>query len=185
VTVQQYAVFLEATGYSPPPEWDIQQLDPGRPVVYVSWQDAAAFAKWAGARLPTEAEWEYSARGREEGAKYPWGNEPASGRANCRHPFDGGAGWKKYLSRPGMFPANGFGLNDMAGNVWEWCADWDGAYSASEAINPRGSGSGSKRIVRGGGWNSSDSAVRVAMRGGNDPSSRAPHIGFRIARGGR
>ncbi len=185
VTVRQYAVFLQATGYSPPPEWEAQMENPEHPVVYVSWHDAVTFAIWAGARLPTEAEWEYAARGGAEGKKYPWGDESAGGRANCRHPFEGGAGWKKFLGSPGMFSANGFGLNDMAGNVWEWCADRDGAYSASETINPKGSVSGSKRIVRGGAWNSGETAVRVAMRGGNDPATRAPHIGFRIARGGR
>lgn len=185
IAVRQYAVFLQAAGYPPPPEWETQQENPERPVVYVSWHDAEAFAKWAGGRLPTEAEWEYAARGGIEGAKYPWGDDPANGRANCRHPFEGGTVWKKYLTAAGMFPANRFGLNDMAGNVWEWCADWDGSYSGADGVNPTGNVSGSKRIVRGGGWNSGESAVRVAIRGANDPATRAPHIGFRIARGGR
>lgn len=185
VTVEQYTVFLQATGHAAPPEWDAQRERPGRPVVYVSWYDAAAFAKWAGARLPTEAEWEYAAMGGLENPKFPWGDESAAGRANFRHPMEGGAGWKKYLVNTGEFPPNRYGLNDMAGNVWEWCADWDGSYSASNASNPRGSASGSRKVVRGGGWNSSEKALRVAMRGANDPASGAPHVGFRIVKGGR
>ena len=185
VTVRQYAVFLQATGHPEPPEWEKQLENPDRPVVFVSWQDAAAFARWVGARLPTEAEWEYAARSGVEGAKYPWGDDPPSGRANYRHPFESGAGWVKYLVKPGMFPPNRFGLNDMAGNVWEWCADWDGGYSDGPSVNPAGSPSGTKRIVRGGGWNSNDLVVRTAMRGGNDPATRGSHIGFRIARGGK
>lgn len=185
VTVEQYAVFLQATGHPQPSDWEAQLGHPERPVVYVSWNDAAAFAKWAGARLPTEAEWEYAARGGLDSARFPWGDNPASGRANLGNPMEGGAGWKKYLTKPGTWPANRYGLNDMAGNVWEWCADWDGPYSAADAANPTGSASGSRRIVRGGGFNSNESGVRVAMRGANDPATGAPNVGFRIARGGR
>jgi len=185
VTVQQYAVFLEASGHTPPPEWDRQLEQPNRPVVFVSWHDAVQFAKWAGGRLPTEAEWEYAARGGIDGGKYPWGDDSPDGRANCKHPFEGGAGWYRYLSKTGAFPENEFGLNDMAGNVWEWCADWDGPYQGSSASNPRGPSSGSNKSVRGGGWNSSAGTVRVAIRGGDDPATRGSHIGFRLVRGGR
>jgi serine/threonine-protein kinase len=185
VTVEQYAAFLQATGRPQPAEWETQLAHPEWPVIHVSWNDAAAFARWAGARLPSEAEWEYAARGGLDGARFPWGDDPAGSRANYRHPFEGGAGWKKYLAKPGSFPANRFGLNDMAGNVWEWCADWDGPYASSDAVNPAGASSGLRRVVRGGGWNSGETSLRVAMRGGNDPSTSAPHIGFRVARDGR
>ncbi|MHB9030772.1 MAG: SUMF1/EgtB/PvdO family nonheme iron enzyme [Candidatus Latescibacterota bacterium] len=185
VTVGQYSDFLQATGRPQPSEWETQLAHPEWPVISVSWNDAAAFARWAGGRLPSEAEWEYAARGGLDGARFPWGDDPAGNRANYRNPFEGGAGWKKYLTKPGAFPANRFGLNDMAGNVWEWCADWDGSYSASDAVNPAGASSGSRRVVRGGGWNSGETSLRVAMRGGNAPATGAPHVGFRVARGGR
>jgi formylglycine-generating enzyme required for sulfatase activity len=185
VTVAQYADFLQATGRAQPPEWETQLAHPEWPVIFVSWNDAAAFARWAGGRLPTEAEWEFAARGSLDSARFPWGDDPAGSRANYRNPFEGGAGWKKYLTKPGSFPANRFGLNDMAGNVWEWCADWDGPYSSSDAVNPSGASSGSRRVVRGGGWNSGETSLRVAMRGANDPATGAPHVGFRVARGER
>jgi serine/threonine-protein kinase PpkA len=185
ITVKQYAVFLASTGHEKPLEWETQIENPERPVVFVSWYDAAAFAKWAGGRLPAEAEWEYGAKGAQEGAPYPWGNDSPEGRANYRHPFEKGAGWTKYLMKPGMFPPNRFGLNDMAGNVWEWCEDWDGKYTEAAAVNPSGPSAGQARIIRGGAWNSGGSQIRTSMRGRDVPSGREPHIGFRIARGGK
>jgi len=185
ITVEQYAVFLRDTGHPEPPEWDAQTAIPERPVVFVSWYDAAAFAKWAGARLPTEAEWEYAARGGLSRQMYPWGSEPPQGRANLGKPWENGNGWKKYLMKPGMFPPNGFGLFDMAGNVWEWTADRFGPYRAGLAVNPTGSRTGNLRVMRGGAWNSTESFVRNAIRGPSDPNVKKPHIGFRIARSGK
>jgi len=185
VTVEQYAVFLRNTGHSEPPEWKTQTATPDRPVVFVSWYDAAAFAKWAGARLPTEAEWEYAARGGLSRQMYPWGSEPPQGRANLGKPWENGNGWKKYLMKPGMFPPNGFGLFDMAGNVWEWTADRFGPYQSGLAVNPTGSRTGNLRVMRGGAWNSTESFVRNAIRGPSDPNVKKPHIGFRIARSSR
>ncbi|HDY88457.1 MAG TPA: zinc-ribbon domain-containing protein, partial [bacterium] len=116
ITVEQYAFFLKETGHSKPDNWNEQLSNPKRPVVFVSWHDAAAFARWAGARLPTEAEWEYASRSRLEGKKYSWGDISPSGRANFNNPWEKGMGWKKYLKEPGSFTSNRFGLNDMTGN---------------------------------------------------------------------
>ena len=185
ITVSQYAVFLRDTGRAVPDEWDRQLLQPDRPVIFVSWQDANAFARWADARLPTEAEWEFAARGGESGQKYPWGSNQPQGRANLGHPWNNGQGWNEYLVPPGQYPANGFGLFDMAGNVWEWTSDRFGQYSPGLSINPAGSDSGSLRVMRGGAWNSTENFVRNAVRGPSNPEVKGPHIGFRIARDAR
>ena len=182
ITVSQYAVFLRETGRAIPDEWDKQLVRPERPVIFVSWQDANAFARWAGARLPTEAEWEFAARGGVSGRKYPWGSEPPQGRANLGHPWNNGQGWDEYLVPPGQFQANSYGLADMAGNVWEWTADRFGQYRPGLSINPAGSDSGSLRVMRGGAWNSTENFVRNAVRGPSNPEVKGPHIGFRIAR---
>ena len=186
ITVAQYANFLEATGHPQPPNWSIQLSKPGRPVIYVSWNDADAYAKWAGGRLPTEAEWEYAARGGTEAQKYPWGNASPQQRANYGNAWQGGRGWVTALKEPGSYPQNLFGLNDMSGNVWEWVADWFGPYSDKVAVNPTGATSGRNgKVVRGGGWNSSSMQIRNSMRGGTQPDSKYPHTGFRIAQNAR
>jgi serine/threonine-protein kinase PpkA len=183
VTVAQYAQFISATGHKPPSNWEEQLKRPNRPVVFVSWNDASAFARWAGARLPTEAEWEYAARGGTDGAGYPWGEASPEGRATYGRDWAKGAGWIASLTEPGSYPPNRYGLNDMSGNVWEWCSDWFGPFDNRVAVNPSGAPSSQNgRVVKGGAWNSAAKQVRNAIRGGLDPASANANIGFRIAR---
>src|SRR5262249_14667184 len=136
VTNAEYAVFVKATKQRPPYNWPQGKMPDAKaslPVVDVSWDDAAAYAKWAGKRLPTEAEWERACRGLADGAKYPWGDRaPTSKDAR----FNG-------LEGPGevcKFPKNYFNLCDMAGNVWEWCSDWyeKDYYERAAERNPQG-----------------------------------------------
>jgi formylglycine-generating enzyme len=163
------------------------------PVVHVDHDDAVAFAGWAGLRLPTEAEWERAARGGLEQATYAWGEELLPGgehRCNIwqgRFPVsntadDGYAG----TSPVGSYAPNGLGLHDVAGNVWEWCADWWGTdHRPSPVRDPRGPSGGTARVMRGGSYLCHDSycnRYRVAARTQNDPQSAAGNLGFRVAR---
>jgi formylglycine-generating enzyme required for sulfatase activity len=166
---------------------------PRCPVEQVSWGDAQEFIKKLNAkgegtyRLPTEAEWEYAARA---GTTTPFGvgdgNNLSSSQANFDGNYPYGNGAKgKYLGKTaavGSYSANSWGLYDMHGNVWEWCADWDGEYSSSAQTDPAGPSSGSGRVIRGGSWSSIGMYLRSAFRNRNTPSNGYNHIGFRVLR---
>lgn len=161
------------------------------PVTHIGFADALAYCFWAGRRLPTEAEWEYAARGGLESNRYAWGDELVpDGEHRCNiwqgeFPRSNTAadGWVG-TSPVGNYPANGYGLTDMAGNVWEWCADWFAAdwYARSPLEDPLGPRNGEFRVMRGGSYLCHDSycnRYRVAARSGSAPDSTAGNLGFR------
>jgi formylglycine-generating enzyme required for sulfatase activity len=180
VTVAEYAGFVKATGHRAPYNWPKSGAPADRgsyPVTGVSWDDAAAYAKWAGKRLPTEAEWERACRGGVEEKIYPWGDEKPSKE---RVRFDGVEG-------PGpvcALPKTGFGLCDIAGNVWEWTADWYERtyYERAPDANPPGPESGQYRVLRGGSWADEAKYLTCAYRSWARPAERSPNIGFRCAK---
>ncbi|GAB2965505.1 formylglycine-generating enzyme family protein [Streptomyces pseudoechinosporeus] len=163
------------------------------PVVHVSWGDALAFCRWEGSRLPTEAEWEYAARGGLDQKRFPWGDELTPGgehRCNIwqgRFPFRNTAE-DGYLGTAPVdaFPPNGFGLFNTSGNVWEWCADWWGTdHGTGPHTDPTGPEQGTARVMRGGSYLCHDSycnRYRVAARTSNSPDSSVGNTGFRCVR---
>ena len=175
VTVKEYSRFLEETGYQQPAYWQPELDRPDDPVVGITWQDALAYANWSGKRLPTEAEWEYAARGGAINTIYPWGNEPD--RAHANYSSTGIAPVKQ-------FKPNGYGIYDMIGNVWEWCSDWysDGYYKVSPRKNPQGPFSGTHRVLRGGTWYSNEEQIRITKRYYSLPDIKSFHIGFRCVK---
>lgn len=178
VTVAQYRQFCAATKRKMPaaPRWG--WLDT-HPMVNVNWADAKAYADWAGAALPTEAQWEKAARG-TDGRRYPWGN--AWDAAKCSNSV--GANHPQQTAPVGSFPtgASAYGCLDMAGNVWQWCADWyaEDYYQHSPTRNPTGPNTGTTRVMRGGSWYGNYKGVYLCMsRGDNSPNTVSDIIGFR------
>lgn len=213
VTNAEYQVFVVATGYPDPrgigytavyerlkhnyePWNDPGFNQPNQPVTTVTWFDATAYCEWIGKRLPTEAEWEKAARGGLEGARYPWGdtepNNTSANFADSQTEFE----WRSadvddgylFTAPVGTFPPNGYGLYDMAGNVWEWCADWysptyysDVQGAESPPRNPKGPDTGERRVLRGGTWYRAVHTIRNAERISDYPDSSLNVVGFRCA----
>jgi formylglycine-generating enzyme required for sulfatase activity len=192
VTVGAYKRFAKSTGRSmpPPPSFNENWSLEDHPVVNVSWNDAVTFCEWTGGRLPTEAEWEYAARGGNNELKYPWGDMATHERANygkdpcCGGLAEGRDRWET-TSPAGSFEPNGFGLVDMVGNVFQWCADYFDPESPREAArDPRGpSKGGVGRVFRGASWASASQGLRVSRRDvlGRNEADRRDEIGFRCA----
>ena len=177
VTVAQYRKFCQATGRAMPPApfWGWKD---NHPVVNVTWDGAKAYCDWAGAALPTEAQWEKAARG-TDGRTYPWGDKWESGN------LWSSVGQRKMGTAPvASFPsgASPYGCLDMAGNVWQWCADWYDPTSPKSALatNPNRPGPGQRRVLRGGSWDEYGAPnFRSAVRLNDLPADRHVSYGFR------
>jgi formylglycine-generating enzyme required for sulfatase activity len=198
VTNEQYRRCVETGACEPPVESRSHTRESyygnsaydNYPVIWVTWRQAADYCAWAGARLPTEAEWEYAARG-PKGQMFPWGDTFDGTRlnycdANCElGPNDETVDDGYADTAPvGSYPAgvSWCGALDLAGNVREWVADWFGTYSAGQQVNPTGPAIGESRIPRGGSWLDTPDDVRSANRGENSPDYTRHKVGFRCAR---
>ena len=186
VTVGRYARFLKATGsVRPPEEWETVDLKNGAdlPVIGVDWQDAHSYCQWVGRRLPTEAEWERAARGTDE-RKYPWGEQPPTADyARFAQKYDN-AVYQNGVAPVGshLNGASPFGIQDMAGNAWEWTADWfSDSFPRADRRNPKGPNSGTSRVLRGGGWYDPADRLVSTKRMHANPEQRDNSIGFRCA----
>jgi sulfatase modifying factor 1 len=195
VTNAEYAEFLVATRHRKPLHWDDPHFsDPMQPVVAPSWFDAVSYCEWLGImtrrrfRLPTEAEWEYAARGGLEQKQFPWGDAPAESLANYA------TRWKTGPEPVGRAERNGYGLCDIGANVHEWCADWfdPDYYEVSPERNPQGPTDGAlrndlkqsapaRRASRGGSWRHFTKVSRCAARSSIPPQYQYADYGFRVA----
>lgn len=184
ITRGQYRAYCNATGKSMPETPDGWPVADHHPIVNVSWHDAVGYTEWLSDkmdknyRLPTEAEWEYAARGGNQSKGYKY----AGSRSLDAVGWYGLRSTLNVAQAVGGKRPNELGIYDMSGNVWEWCRDWYGGdyYANSPKDNPRGPASGSARVLRGGSWSDSAARCRVALRGGNVPSARGVNSGFRV-----
>jgi formylglycine-generating enzyme required for sulfatase activity len=192
VTNGRYLEFVKSTGHRVPQNstnpsrslWHGDSLPESlaeRPVINVDWFDADAYCKWAGKRLPTEAEWEKAAKGTSD-RRFPWGNvEPTAKHLNYNQRWIG----EKTLMPVGSYEAgkSPYGVYDMAGNVWEWVNDWydERYYEQSPYKNPKGPNRGTKKVIRGAGWQNETPTVRIFTRVESDPMVRNESTGFRCA----
>ena len=178
VTNAEYRLFVDDTGHRLPRHWKDGEIPAGKedhPVVWVSWEDASAYAEWAGKRLPTEAEWEKAARG-EQGSLYPWGE--AFDIANCNSREAGVGDTTAVGSYAGG--ESGYGALDMSGNVWEWTSDWYDAYRGSVySLDRYGE---TYKVLRGGSWFDGSDMVSAVARNSGKPTFTFSTIGFRCAK---
>ena len=181
VTREEYRTCV-AAGACRPADVRADAADARLPITNVSWRDADAYCRFAGGRLPTEAEWERAARGRD-GRVYPWGDTPDCARGNFGN-FEGEGMCPANPGRPVEVGRYGGELHDLAGNVWEWVADWYDAryYRHAPSANPKGPRRGQRRVVRGGACCSMFGLPRASNRLAFPPDYRDADIGFRCAR---
>lgn len=170
VTVGQFKEFVKQSSYQYGGNWDnVTKYSPSpkHPMIYVNWNDAVAYAEWAGKRLPKEKEWELAARSGLTGQKFPWGDEDNVARQYAN--YEGANGkdiWSTSTAPVRSLEKNVYGIYDISGNVWEWCEDW---YDQNQHF----------KVLRGGSWTSYTSGLRIDNRFSNYPTNRNYIYGFR------